>query len=297
LPYVLRGGRSRQAEAVVQAPPKGGVAMNRLLRNRLWLLIAGIALLGATAMVVASSQKAVPVQVEDAQGQLTAPTVGMGASESAAAPAAHSESLSTDVSQAAGTSVADAVADELERGADQPSVRAATILVHVAGAVRAPGVYQLPADARIAHAVEAAGGAADDADVDSVNLALRLQDGQQVFIPQKPAVVPDSHTSTSPQKAPVEPAVPGRVDTTVSLPEPSPGESAVGGGDARPRVNINVAGVDELCELPGIGQVLAQRIIEYRTKNGPFGRVEDLILVSGIGEAKLAKLLPVAAIR
>lgn len=146
--------------------------------------------------------------------------------------------------------------------ADKP----AEIVVHVAGAVAKSGVYHLPAGSRVIDALEAAGGAAAEADVDALNLAQPLVDGQKVWVPKK-GEVPAAQAAG---------AAAG----------PAPGGAAAGGG----KVNINTAGVAELDTLPGIGPALAQRIIDYRAAHGPFKSIEDLKNVSGIGEKKFAEL-------
>jgi competence protein ComEA len=127
------------------------------------------------------------------------------------------------------------------------------ITVHVAGAVAAPGVVEVAAGSRVGEALAAAGGVTPEADLTRVNLAAPLADGQQVLVPCAP-----------------------------------PGGATVLAGDGR--VHLNVAGAEELEALPGVGPVLAQRIVAYREANGPFSVVEDLLDVPGIGEAKLAAL-------
>ena len=129
-----------------------------------------------------------------------------------------------------------------------------TITVHVSGAVLSPGVVQVAAGARVGEAIAAAGGARPDADLGRVNLAAPLADGQQLFVPE-------------------------------SSPD---GEAGAAAGDGRIRVNL--AGVEELEALPGVGPVLAERIVAYREEHGPFAVVEDLLDVPGIGEGKLAAL-------
>ncbi|HEX2160242.1 MAG TPA: helix-hairpin-helix domain-containing protein [Thermoleophilaceae bacterium] len=129
--------------------------------------------------------------------------------------------------------------------------------VHVAGAVRRPGLYRLSAGARVAAAVRRAGGPASDADLDLINLAARLQDGQQVVVPAE--------------------ATPG---------------VAVGGGDAAasPPISLGSATVDQLDELDGIGPTLAERIVEHRQAKGGFGSLDQLAEVEGIGEKRLQAL-------
>jgi competence protein ComEA len=128
--------------------------------------------------------------------------------------------------------------------------------VYVSGAVQNPAVYQLAAGSIVRDAVEAAGGPLSDADLTRLNLALELRDQQQVHVPREGEEAPP-------------PAVSG-------------GESE-GVGAAGGPVNINTAAAEELETLPGIGEVTAQRIIDYREANGPFETIEDIQNVSGIG--------------
>jgi competence protein ComEA len=149
---------------------------------------------------------------------------------------------------------------------DSPSP-AATMLVHVAGWVRHPGVYQFNEGDRVIDAVEAAGGARPGADLASVNLAALLSDAQQVVILKKGAT-------------------PGSIA--------GPGTVAGPGGEAL--VNLNTATLDQLETLPGIGPTLAQRIIDYRMEHGPFRSVDELLEVSGIGDQRLADIRSKVAI-
>lgn len=145
------------------------------------------------------------------------------------------------------------------------------IAVYVSGAVRMPGVYTLDADARAADALRAAGGPADDADLDAVNLAMRLSDEQQIHFP----------TSGS-----------------ASMPaSDDPSNRETGSYGAAGKLNINTATVEELETLPGIGERKAAAIVEYRGANGPFERVEDLVEVSGIGEGILASIRDLVVVR
>lgn len=139
------------------------------------------------------------------------------------------------------------------------------IVVDVEGAVRAPGVYTLPAGSRVIDAVKAAGGANSSADLTSVNLARALADGERVYIPRRGEAPPA---------------------------EAAPGGAGGGGasGSAGGKVNINSASESELESLPGIGPTLAQRIVDYRTQHGPFHDVKDLLKVEGIGDKKFASL-------
>jgi competence protein ComEA len=141
------------------------------------------------------------------------------------------------------------------------------VFVHVTGAVNKPGVYQLPAGARVIDCVTAAGGARPDADLSSINLARPLTDGERVYIPRRGEVPPAG----------------------VAPPDPSGGGGG-GSGNASAKVNINTASASELEQLPGIGEVIAQRIVDYRTQHGPFKTVRDLLKVEGIGEKKFESI-------
>lgn len=142
------------------------------------------------------------------------------------------------------------------------------IVVDVAGAVASPGVVELKDGARVADALGAAGGLAEDADLTSVNRAARLTDGQRVYVPR-----------VGKQVAPVE--------GDGSAGAAGEGTQSTATGQV---VNINTAGLAELDALPGVGPATAQAIIDDREANGPFTAPEDLMRVSGIGEKKFEKL-------
>ncbi|OUO35502.1 ComEA family DNA-binding protein [Olsenella sp. An290] len=137
----------------------------------------------------------------------------------------------------------------------------APLVVHVDGAVAAPGVYELPAGSRANDAVLAAGGVVEGADTSSINLAAPLADGEKVHVPL----------------------------AGEASPAPSAGAGAAPEQASGP-VNLNTAGVEELDALPGVGEATARAIIEDRERNGPFSSPEDLMRVSGIGEKKFEKL-------
>ena len=137
---------------------------------------------------------------------------------------------------------------------------AAGMMVHVAGAVAWPGVYELPVGSRVTDAIEAAGGPVVGAQLDSINLARQVADGEQVRV----------------------------------LTEDDGGMGV--GRTADGRININTADTSVLEELPGVGPVLAQRIVAYREQNGQFVSVEALISVTGVGPAMVASLADAASV-
>ena len=137
---------------------------------------------------------------------------------------------------------------------------AAQVTVDVAGAVTKPGVYSLPINSRVIDAIKAAGDTLKGADLSDINLARVIKDGEQVYI--YPPGKAGSSVRTSPQ----------RIKARTSGP-----------------IALNRANTKELETLDGIGPVLAARIVAYRSQNGPFLTVEDLLKVSGIGSAKFAQ--------
>ena len=130
------------------------------------------------------------------------------------------------------------------------------ILVDVAGWVRRPGVYEFDEGARVIDAIDAAGGARSGALLESLNLAAPLADGIQILVPREGETV-------------APPASWGAVAGVAGL------------------INVNTATPTELEELPGVGEVIAQAIVDYRTENGPFASVDQLLDVSGIGDTTL----------
>lgn len=150
----------------------------------------------------------------------------------------------------------------------------AELVVHVVGQVASPGLVRLKAGARVADAIESAGGATRTADLTAMNLARALVDGEQVFVP-KPGEQPP---------AALAPQVPGGAAAGNG--------SGSAGGPATGLVNLNTADLDALDSLPGVGPVLAQRIVDWRTEHGRFTSVEELGEVSGIGDKMLSELRP-----
>lgn len=138
------------------------------------------------------------------------------------------------------------------------------IIVHITGEVNKPGIVNLKENSRIADAINAAGGSTKNADLNKINLAYILEDGQKIYIPNKSEKIENN-----------EYIIDGSGNNTKSNSLKEVG-----------KVNINEAMQTELEQLPGIGPSLATRIIEYREQNGKFNNVEDLQNVKGIGDAK-----------
>ena len=151
------------------------------------------------------------------------------------------------------------------------------IVVDVDGAVAHPGLYKLPADSRVQAALAAAGGLSPQADVHRINRAAKLHDGQKLYVLSQ-------GESTPPLAASSGQGCEGQACTSA--------EGGVAGSDPEGQglVNINTANATQLTQLPGVGPAIAQKIIDYRTANGPFTSVDDLTKVPGIGAAKLAQI-------
>jgi competence protein ComEA len=161
------------------------------------------------------------------------------------------------------------------------------IWVDVAGAVRRPGLYSLPDGARVAAALERAGGVGRKADRAAVNLAAKLTDGQQVFVPARGrGGVSAGAAGASASGA--SGAVGGASGTGGSTAGSS--GTAGGGASAGAPISLSAATQAELEQLDGIGPALAQRIIEYREQNGGFKSIDQLQEVSGIGEKRFEAL-------
>ncbi len=142
------------------------------------------------------------------------------------------------------------------------------IKVHIAGYVVNEGIIELEEGARIQDAIEAAGGLTEDADIEKVNLAYKIEDGQKIYIPNK-------------QESQEE---------DIIIVKNENGEGIISGEEQSEKVNINTANQTELETLPGIGPSTALKIIEYRELNGKFKDTEELKNIPGIGEAKFKNI-------
>jgi competence protein ComEA len=152
------------------------------------------------------------------------------------------------------------------------SGKATTLTVHIAGAVKKPGLYTLPSGSRVRDALDAAGGAKSDADLDGLNLAEVVGDGQKIYVPY-------------------------RSETRVAAADKPPRAERAAQAPPRFPIDLNRASAAELEQLPGIGPVLAARIVELRRLRGRFQSVEELLDVHGIGPKRLEQIRPYVIVR
>jgi len=225
------------------------VPSKRLL---VYVIAGAIVLLVGTIGVVAMRDD--PDHAGILEGQVLAAVGSDSTGEDAVLGAAAQESDSTGQEAAAVT-----------------SSTTTAIYVQVAGAVRRPGVYQVPADARVFQAVMEAGGFTEEADQQALTLAARVTDGCRIYVPRIGETV----------EGPLELVSPG---------------SGSGSEESTGIVSLNSATLEQLDSLPGIGPAIAQDIITYREANGPFTSVDQLTDVPGIGSARLEQLRPLVGL-
>jgi competence protein ComEA len=171
-------------------------------------------------------------------------------------------------------------------GVPAENPQASTVFIHVAGAVAVPGVVQLPAGSRVHQAIAEAGGATASADLNRLNLAAVLADGQKLYVPLPGESIP----------AEVSGSAPAGEDNGPGAASGAGGAAGAGAGAGAGKVNLNTAGVEELDALPKVGPVLAQRIVDWRKEHGPFKSVEELDAVDGVGPKMLETLLPLVGV-
>ena len=157
----------------------------------------------------------------------------------------------------------------LVRGAPVANGEAPPLTVHVAGRVKSPGVYEVRPGQRVLDAIRLAGGHLPDADLDELNLAASLTDGEKVYVPPVPPPSAASGGSRPPAPSKQKPSAEWL---------------------AKHPINVNTATEKRLQMLPGVGPVTARAIVLERRKNGPFRRADDLVRVKGIGQKTVAKL-------
>ena len=205
-----------------------------------------------------------------ASARSPAPASGAGSGGAGLASSAGSGSAGGPASAGGATSSGGATSGGDTAGSGQ-------IVVDVDGAVAHPGLYKLPPDSRVQAALAAAGGLSPQADVHRINRAAKLHDGQKLYVLSQGESAPPLAASNGQ-------GCEGQSCTSA--------DGADAGSDAEGQglVNINTANATQLTQLPGVGPAIAQKIIDYRTANGPFTSVDDLTKVPGIGAAKLAQI-------
>lgn len=252
----------------------------------------GIVIIAAVALIAIGGGIAVkkfsgppPVVITDPSGSSSASAaVPLSLAEQPANPAAPPSDSSSNPPQTAVT--------------DQPAAPAA-IYVHVAGAVKKPGLYSLPPNSRVFQAIKAAGGAKGDADLDAVNLAEKVSDGEKVYIPsaQEMKATPTVEAAGAQNDIGEHSVLPAESAAAGA----SAAKSGTGRGGGRSdkltdpsqgTVDINTATAEDLQRLPGVGPAMAARIVAFRQSAGGFKKPEELMEVSGIGPKKFAKMQP-----
>lgn len=268
----LRAGSRRDAREAEQA---WRPSLAERLGEARWSLPTSAAV---GALVVVAAVVVLLVLSAAASGGASVPTPTPGVAVPVRTPAPLSSSSSAHPAGPPGT----------QPGASAPGAGGGTgeVVVDVVGQVERPGLVRLPAGSRVDDAVRAAGGARPGADLRRVNLARVLVDGEQLVVPAPGEQLPSA-----------QPAPAGTRPTSVS------GISAAGGsaagtaaGAAAGPVDLNSATLAELDALPGVGPVLAQRILDWRSEHGRFTSVEELGEVPGFGPAALARLTPLLVV-
>lgn len=237
--------------------------MSSIPRKRLWVyVVTGLVVLvvGTAALVTwqGESSGPSPLVVMTSDGANTGPVASVPAGGSGLDPAAT-------------TSTTPGVT----------TTEAAPIYVQVTGAVRHPGVYEVPARTRVFEAVARAGGFTSDADTEAIALAVEVVDGCRIHVPRLGETPPETALLPQVSSTGVETFTAGKEESKV-------GSKGV--------LSLNTANGEELESLPGIGPALAQRIIAYREANGPFTSIEQLSEVPGIGPARLEQLRPLVGL-
>lgn len=250
---------ARLDEAALTAAVRTGVSP-RAVTGFVVVALVALAVLGARVVLARTAARPQPLAPAVSSLRLAAGSTPM------ASPTMASPTMASPPAATPGTAASAAASS---------AVASPGVLVHVVGQVRRPGVVRLPAGARVQDAVRAAGGATRRADLAAVNLARPVVDGEQVVVPRPgEATVPAASGAQAPGSA-----------------VGAPSAAAAGGP-----VDLNAATPEQLDALPGIGPVLAGRIVDFRTEHGRFSSVDELSDVSGIGDAVLERLRPLVRV-
>lgn len=260
----------------VERPYRVAMGAKAALWGGITLIVLGL-LIAAWQLFITSPE---PSRAQTGAKTATSHAQGLGTARSASAASAQASARSPAPGPGGGvTSPTSSAGPASSGGATSGGDTAGSgqIVVDVDGAVAHPGLYKLPPDSRVQAALAAAGGLSPQADVHRINRAAKLHDGQKLYVLSQ-------GESGPPQAASGGQSCEGQSCTSA--------EGGVAGSDAEGQglVNINTANATQLTQLPGVGPAIAQKIIDYRTANGPFTSVDDLTKVPGIGAAKLAQI-------
>jgi competence protein ComEA len=264
----LRGREPGPSEAIRRPPPVPGTAQ----RVREWIDWFGLTRLVTSAVAVvtvcAGAFWLVRTPVPPSEAALPIATTPVGGPVATLTPPAPAPGPGDLDGADGGAQGGDGGADVDGDGDGEAGNGAGVVIVHVAGAVANPGVYELAGPGRVDDAIEAAGGETTEADVDVLNLAAPLVDGSRIYVPTVGEEVPPEILVDTPPA----PQTPSSVDAPAGP------------------LDVNHATAAELETLPGVGPATAAAIVTERDRNGPFATVDDLDRVPGIGPAKLAAL-------
>ena len=189
---------------------------------------------------------------------------------------------------------------------EKPEPAPTETVVAMAGAVKTPGMLHLNPDTRVGDAIKRAGGAMPEADLESINLAAKVVDGDQIYVPRKKTEEPAKAVEVAkiapkyrggevlPRYQPLSPDMPatlqGELPTDASSPSPSPRSAAKKKASAP--VSLSTASLAQLETLPGVGPATAQKILDYRMEHGGFSSIDEIQAVKGIGPKKFEKMKP-----